>query len=197
MSVWIFDSQRQRDQQLALIKCAPCPHCRRCGALNRHGYLKGYAPQNTRHKIIRALRVYCSNRGNAAGCGRTFSLWVADKVKRLFLNTKELWEFLQQKANTGNTSKSFKQIHSPMTGSAAFRIWKRFLKAQSTIRTTLCSICQLPQQIHASVADTAPSVPSDIASWAQATIAHLKEAFKDSTLNPIAAYQVQTQRFFI
>lgn len=162
MSVWIFDSQRQRDLQLALIKCTPCLHCRRCDALNRHGYLKGYALQNTRHKTVCALRVYCSNRGNAAGCGRTFSLWVADKVKRLFLNSEELWQFLEQKANTGNTSKSFKQIHSPMTGSAAFRIWKRFLKAQSTIRTTLCAICQPPQHPHSPVSDTAPSVSADI-----------------------------------
>lgn len=187
MTVWIFASQEQRDERLAFLKCSPCPHCKYTGALNRHGFLKGYDEENFRQKAVRAVRVFCSNRGSNEGCGRTFSVWIADKVKRLFLDAVSLWEFLHQAATTGNKSQAFQQLGCSMGDSATYRIWKRFLQAQSAIRTALAAFCPQPKQ---------PTVGSSQCA-AQATVAHLQEAFKDSTLNPIAAYQVQTQSFFI
>lgn len=187
MAGWIFASQQQRDEQLAMLKCAPCPHCKHCGALNRHGYLKGYDEQNFKHKVVRALRVFCSNRGSAGGCGRTFSVWTADKVKRLFLDAQSLWLFLEQAAATGNKSRAFQTLGCSLSDSATYRIWKRFLKAQSTIRTMLVTLCPPPKQSPGNL----PQTP------AQSTIAHLKAACKHATLNPIAAYQAQMQSFFI
>ncbi len=187
MTVWIFASQEQRDGRLAFLKCSPCPHCKHTGALNRHGFLKGYDEQNFRQKAVRALRIFCSNRGSNEGCGRTFSVWIGDKVKRLFLDANRLWNFLHQAATTGNKSQAFQKLHCSMGDSATYRIWKRFLQAQSAIRTALATFCPQPKQ---------PAEGSS-QSAAQATVAHLQAAFKNSTLNPIAAYQVQTQSFFI
>lgn len=187
MTVWIFASQEQRDQRLAFLKCTPCPHCKHTGALNRHGFLNGYDEQNFKQKVVRALRVFCSNRGNASGCGRTFSVWIADKVKRLFLDAQSLWGFLQHAATSGNKSQAFQKLQCSMSDSATYRIWKRFLNAQAAIRTALTAFCPPPKQ-PAAGGGQCP---------AQATIAHLKEAFKDSKLNPIAAYQAATQCFFI
>ena len=187
MAVWIFASGEKRDARLALLKCTPCPHCRHAGALNRHGFLKGYDEQNFKQKAVRAIRVFCSNRGGAGGCGRTFSVWIADKVKRLFLDTQSLWQFLEQAATSGNKSRAFQTLRCSMSGSARYRIWKRFLSAQSVIRTALAAICSPPKQ---------PST-GDGRSAAQGTIAHLREAFNASALNPIAAYQAATQSFFI
>ncbi|WP_146521582.1 hypothetical protein [Stieleria varia] len=50
--------------------------------MNRHGVLKGYDEQDFKHKSIRAKRIFCSNRGNANGCGKTFSVWIAAKAAR-------------------------------------------------------------------------------------------------------------------
>jgi hypothetical protein len=36
-------------------------------------------------RAARAVRVFCSNRHLAIGCGRTFSLWTANRIKHLFL----------------------------------------------------------------------------------------------------------------
>ena len=185
--MWIFTSQEQRDEQLGFLKCSPCPHCKQTGALNRHGFLRGYDEENFRQKAVRALRVFCSNRGSNQGCGRTFSVWISDKVKRLFLDAKSLWEFLHQAATTGNKSQAFQKLGCSMGDSAVYRIWKRFLQAQSTIRTALAAICPPPRQTTESSSQCA----------VQATVAHLQQAFNDSELNPIAAYQVQTQSFFI
>lgn len=166
--------------------------------MNRHGFLKGYDELNFTQKAVRAIRVSCSNRGGNLGCGRTFSVWIADKVKRLFLDTKSLWQFLHQAATTGNISQAFHKLDSSMADSAVYRIWKRFLQAQSTIRTALTAICSPPKL------STAGDLPDHTPhQTAQATIAHLQEAFNDSTLaalrslNPIEAYQVKTQSFFI
>ena len=187
MVVWIFASPQQRDDQLARLKGYRCPHCKHAGALNRHGYLKGYDEKNFKQKAIRALRVFCSGRGNARGCGRTFSVWIAQKVKRLFLDAQSLWRFLQTAAESGNRSRAFAELRSSLGHSATYRIWKRFLKSQSAIRTTLAAICSPPKSTD----------DGGCRSAAQATIAHLKEAFKEAALNPIAAYQAATQRFFI
>jgi hypothetical protein len=74
-----------------------------------------------------------------------------------------------------------------MGESATYRIWKRFLQAQSAIRTALAAFCPPPKQSTVGSSQCA----------AQATVTHLKEAFKDSPLNPIAAFQVRTQSFII
>ncbi|TWT55999.1 hypothetical protein [Allorhodopirellula solitaria] len=189
--MWIFASKEQRDRRLALLKCLPCPHCKHTGALNRHGFLKGYDELNFKQKAIRAIRVFCSDRANAGGCGRTFSVWIADKVKRLFLDTDSLWQFLEQAATTGSKSQAFRDLQSSLSDSAPYRIWKRFLQAQAAIRTALTAIGPPPKHVHQD------GVPSPAQSAAQGTIAHLKAAFQDSSSNPIAAFQNATQRFFI
>lgn len=187
VTVWIFASQELREQKLALLKCSPCPHCKHSGALNRHGFLKGYDENHFKQKSVRAIRIFCSNRVSAGGCGRTFSVWIVDKVIRLHLDAQRLWQFLERAAGSGNKSGALQTLKCDMSGSAAYRIWKRFLHAQSVIRTALVAICPPPKQ----------QADNGYTTAAQATIDHLKEAFKESTLNPIAAYQAATQSFFI
>jgi hypothetical protein len=194
VTVWIFASREQRDGRLAFLKCEPCPYCRHTGALNRHGFLKGYDEQNFKQKTIRALRVFCSNRGKAGGCGRTFSVWIADQVKRLFLDAQSLYRFLELAATSGNKSLAFRSLGSSMSHSATYRIWRRFLNAQSAIRTALTAFCPPPKQTRQTLLGEQPNTAM---SSARATLEHLGEAFKQSPLNPIAAYQDATQSFFI
>ncbi len=136
-----------------------------------------------RGKTIRAQRVFCNNRTRSAGCGRTFSVWTADKIKRLFLNADSLWEFLQQAALTGNQRQAFRSLESRLSDSAPYRIWRRFQRAQSAIRTALGTLCKPPQ-----IASGQP---------AQLTLAHLEAAFSQHPLGPIAAFQVTLQAFFV
>lgn len=186
MPARIFRDQAQRDAFLLNLKLTQCPHCKKVGTLNRHGFLRGYDEINLRQKNVRATRVFCSNRYQAAGCGRTFSVWIADKVKRLFLSTDKLWEFLGANAASGNKQKSFANLNCSMSDSAPYRIWKRFQNAQSDLRTALSTICPPPK-----IDNTQPGD-----SPAASTIAHLKEAFSGHTLPPIAAFQVTLGRFF-
>lgn len=182
----IFSAQTERDQFLLNLKLNECPHCKKVGTLNRHGFLRGYDENNLRHKTIRATRVFCSNRNQAAGCGRTFSVWIADKVKRLFLTAQQLWEFLQATAATGNKRQAFARLGSSMSDSAPYRIWKRFQKAQSDLRTALSTLCP-PPKIDSTQSGDSP---------ATSTLAHLSEAFSGHKLTPITAFQNTLQTFF-
>ena len=69
------------------LKQTPCPHCKVVGTLIRHGFLYGFDESNPQRKTVRARRIFCSNRHARRGCGRTFSVWFADKIRRLSLTT--------------------------------------------------------------------------------------------------------------
>jgi hypothetical protein len=186
VSARIFAAQTDREQFLLNLKLNPCPHCKQVGTLNRHGSLRGYDENNLRLKTIRAKRVFCSNRDRSTGCGRTFSVWTADKVKRLFLNANQLWEFLKQADATGNKRQAFTRLSSSMSNSAPYRIWKRFQIAQSDLRTALSTLCP-PPTINPDQQGNSPTT---------STLAHLSKAFSGLGLNPIAAFQSTLQTFF-
>lgn len=168
---------------LANLKTMACPHCKQVGSLIRHGVLQGYDPMHLRGRTVRARRVFCNNRNRSTGCGRTFSVWTADKIKRLFLSADCLWEFLQQAVRTGNKLRAFRNLESRLSDSAPYRIWKRFHQAQSAIRTALGTFCKPPEMTS--------EHPADL------TLAHLLAAFEQHPLGPIAAFQVTLQTFFV
>ena len=178
----ICDSQEEFEAVHAKLKTTACPHCKRVGDLIRHGYLHGYDEKHQRKKTVRAWRIFCSNRKQATGCGRTFSVWMADKIKRLLLTADALWAFLKQVVVTGNKFQAFRNLKSGLSDSAPYRIWKRFREAQSAIRTALGRLCKPPE-----VAAEQP---------AEHTLAHLEAAFADQPC-PITAFQVRLQTFFM
>ena len=170
---------------LAKLKITPCPHCNKTGFLNRHGSLLG-STLNLMGNVVRgarAVRVYCSERNNSSGCGRTLSVWTADKIKHLFLSADSLWQFLSNAVSSGNKLQAFRNLNCGLSDSATYHIWRRFLNAQVPIRTALLALCEPPPLI------------SDCS--AKLTIAHLAKAFKEHKLSPIAAFAATLQTFFI
>jgi hypothetical protein len=173
MCSWICSSQQECDELFSKLKLTPCPHCKTVGNLVKHGYLRGYDAQHLNVKTVRASRVFCSNRrANDCGCGRTFSVWIANKIKNLFLSTEQLWTFLNNAANSGNKLDAWRKLDCNLGPLAMYRIWRRFANAHAAIRTALSRICDPPQ------------INSD--SPAQLTLAHLQKAFKEYPLSPIA-----------
>ena len=183
MDARILSSNQELDGLYARLKLTPCPHCNQVGTLIKHGYLRGYDTNHQLNKTIRAARVYCSNRNRMTGCGRTFSIWLADKVKRLFFSANNLWTFLTQAVANNNKMAAFRSLNSGLSESAPYRIWKRFSLAQPAIRTALARICEPP--------------PIESQSAAELTLAHLQKAFEKHSLSPIAAFAVNFQKFFI
>ena len=179
----ICDTQEEVNAVLGKLKITACPHCKRVGRLIRHGVLRGHDESLSQKKSVRAYRVFCSNRNRATGCGRTFSVWLANKVKRLILKADNLWEFLKQAVLCGNKMHAFRSLNSGLSDSAPYRIWKRFQKAQSAIRTALCQLSKPP--------DIASERPCEL------TLAHLETTFEHHSLDPVSAFQATLQISFV
>lgn len=168
------------------LKLTPCPHCQVVGALIRHGVLRGYDEGSPRRRTVRARRVYCSNRHRRPGCGRTTSVWLADKVRRLSLTTRAVARFLQSAVAHGVAVAVRSVADGPRSDRTWQRLWRRFDLAQSRIRTALLA-CRPPP-------DTPP--PPARRPVAALVLAHLHAAFPDADC-PIAAFQHATRTFFV
>jgi hypothetical protein len=166
------------------LKATACPHCKVIGLLVLHGFLRGYDESSPREKTIRARRIFCSNRNNRQGCGRTFSVWIADKIRRLSLTAGCLWKFLQGIVADG-VSAAIRRVNCHLSDRQMQRIWKRFVLGQSLIRTALWPRCEPPE-----LPTESPQSP------AAEVLAHLQAAFPNSDC-PIADFQHAMRRFFV
>lgn len=167
------------------LKQTSCPHCKTVGMLIRHGVLTGFDDGNPQRQAIRARRVFCSNRHRRRGCGRTFSVWLADKIRRLSLTTRTLWTFLRR-AVVGTIAAATHATDCPRSDRTFQRIWKRFDRGQSAIRTALSGRGPPPEL---------PTEPACRLAAAQ-VLAHLRATFPHDDC-PIAAFQLATRSFFV
>ena len=183
MECWFYRGEQELLGIHERLKRTPCPHCKVVGALNRHGSLRGYDESSPRQKTVRARRVFCSNRNARPGCGRTFSLWLADKIRRVSLTAAGLHTFLKR-AVAGGIAAAVGGLECRLSDRTLQRLWARFHQGQSKIRTALAQRCKPPQPADA------PRTP------AAQTLAHLEAAFPDSVC-PIAAFQQALRTFFL
>jgi len=184
---WFY---RSAEEWLAIaqrLKQTPCPHCKVVGALIQHGFLYGFDESNPR-KTVRARRVFCSNRHARPGCGRTFSVWLADKIRRLSLTAGALWRFLQRAA-AGPIATAIRTATCHLSDRTWQRIWNRFNHGQSKIRTALSDLCPPPE-----LPPRSPPQPPQTP--AAQVLAHLQAAFPDADC-PIAAFQHSLRTFFV
>jgi hypothetical protein len=186
---WFFRSPGEWLAIAQRLKLTPCPHCKVVGTLIRHGCLYGFDPSGPKRETVRARRVFCSNRNARPGCGRTFSVWCADKIRRLSVTTNALWQFLQL-AIAGTIVAASRAVAARLSDRTWQRIWQRFGLAQSKIRTALYSRCRPPPE----------SLPRSSTNPTRLTaaevLAHLQAAFPDVHC-PIAAFQYDLNAFFI
>jgi hypothetical protein len=184
---WFFRGEDDWAVMDEKLKLTPCPHCQRVGTLIRHGYLYGFDESSPRRKTVRARRVLCSNRNARPGCGRTFSVWRADKIRRLSVTAGTLWRFLKRAA-AGSVVAAIHASHATpchLSDRTWQRIWKRFHLGQSKIRTALLTQCPPP-------ALPAQPTPRPVVQ----VLAHLQAAFAEADC-PIAAFQHTFRTFFV
>lgn len=179
---WFYRSDEEWSALAEPLKRTPCPHCKGVGTLIRHGFLRGFDETSPRCKTVRGRRVFCSNRNARPGCGRTFSVWSADKIRRLSLTAGSLWRFLQRAA-AGGIGAAIRDDPCHRSDRTWYRLWKRFDLGQSKIRTALLGRCPPPEL---------PAQPRPAAQ----VLAHLRAAFPDAPC-PIAAFQHALGTFFL
>jgi len=187
---WFYQNDQEWIGIVERLKITHCPHCNAMGTLNRHGVLYGFDnsndDSNTQQRTLRARRIFCSNRDRLRrGCGRTFSVWLAHKIRRFSLTTRTLLTFLQH-AVTGSISRAVQAVNYPRSERTFQRIWKRFDRAQSCIRTALLGRGPPPELPAASARRPVAAQVLD----------HLQASFPNTDC-PITAFQLATRSFFI
>lgn len=177
------------------LKLTPCPHCKVVGMLIRHGFLRGFDDGSPPRVTLCARRVFCSNRQARRGCGRTFSVRLADRIRRLVLTTGALWRFLRRAA-AGGIVAAIRAAECPLSDRTWQRLWKRFDQAQCMIRTALSTRCPPPQWPPLPPPAAPPSAATPRRPAAAQVLAHLHAAFPDADC-PIAAFQQTLQTPFV
>lgn len=182
---WFYRHEPEWAALVERLKLTPCPHCARVGTLNRHGSLTGFDDSSPRRKTVRARRLFCSNRGRRPGCGRTTSVWIADKIRRLSVTTRTLGTFLRRAVADGLAA-AIRAAPCHRSDRTWQRIWTRFDRAQSRIRTALWGRGPPPE---------GPPGPARRPAAAH-VLAHLHAAFPDADC-PLAAFQMATRSFVL
>ena len=182
---WFYRDECDWVALVERLKLTPCPHCNTVGTLNRHGDLHGYDDTSPRRKTVRGRRLFCSNRGRRPGCGRTVSVWITDRIRRLSVTTRTLGTFLRRAVADGIAA-AIRAAPNPRSDRTWQRLWRRFDRAQSRIRTALLARGPPPEFPPGSV--RRPD--------AAQLLAHLHATFPDAD-SPLAAFQQATRSFVL
>lgn len=131
-----MEAYRQR------VKLVPCPHCRRVGGLNAHGFLRGYAERG-QARIVRGRRFFCSNRHHRPGCGRTFSVLLCRLLRGFVVGTETLRQFVDAVCRGMTRGRAWATCGTLSPG-AGYRLWRRFCRAGPHLRTCLLRCAEPP-----------------------------------------------------
>ena len=139
----------------------------------------GYNDESDQPGTIRGRRIFCSNRNNRNGCGRTITILKVCFIKGLTFTAKTIWSLLHTLSKGFNKMASYTVRTVIVSNTSLYRLFKRFKLCQSKIRTYLCSI----------------PPPTDSPDPMIQTILHLKQQFSTEQC-PVSAFQYTFQTSF-
>ena len=188
---WFYRNEADWTAIVERLKLTPCPHCKVVGMLIRHGVLVGFDDGSSR-RTVRAKRIFCSNRHLRCGCGRTVSVWFAEKIRRLSLTAHTVWTFLKRAILGNNIAAAIRETNAPREAGYSRcdrlfrRVWKRFRRNQLAIRTALLS------------RGPPPELPAACFRWPAEVqvLTHLQAAFPHADC-PVTAFQLATGSFLL
>ena len=160
----------------------PCPHCHTTGCLNRHG-LRTRFDQKTGKNSISNARVYCNNRGNMRGCGRTYPVFLIDRLYGYIVSCQTLWAFLLQLLAGHTIKDAWESCNSTFCLDTGYKLRQAFIRNQPHIRTLL-NRTGPPQNLN------------HISDPLLQTIRHMDSAFSSSSC-PISAFHLKFETPFM
>jgi hypothetical protein len=152
------------------------------GTLNRHSRCFGIDPLKTTGKRLRGQRVFCSNRGQRGGCGRTFCLVFAEVFPRHTFPASLLWPLWVGLLDGTSLQAAAESLRLPFALETVYH-WRRKLRRQvDRLRVLLCGLCP-------------PAASAQADPWLQ-TVEHLRQVFPRSGCPP-AEFQLHFQQPFV
>jgi hypothetical protein len=175
-----YDSEEGFTEIHRALKITQCPFCKLFGFLILHGYLRGYDETGSDPESRRGHRIFCSNRKNRIGCGKTFSIILKSLLKHFFIRAATIWKFFSHIAKGLPKNKASQETGSIPYSSSGYRLFRRFKANQTYLKTKLFSVCEPPSSLKDD-----PTIQ---------TILHLEKAFPSG--DPISDFQLYFQSSF-
>ena len=126
--------------------------------------------------------MYCSSRGQRGGCGKTFSLVLADILPRHTLTASLVWRWLVEVLAGLSLKAAAEKRRLPFALETVYRLRRGLRQCLASVRTRLCREQSPPVSTH-----TDPLLQ---------TVEQLRAVFPDHECPP-AAFQLRFQRPFL
>lgn len=161
---------------LLTLKLLRCPHCDCAASLNRHSLLYGNdLDASANQQYVRGQRVFCSDRGQRGGCGRTFAVFLADVLPRFTVTATVLWQLLALLPGSGSVLSAIQALGSAFADPTLYHLLARLRGRLDAMRVWLCRRVPAPR-----CSSSDPLVQ---------TVAHFQAAFPDAAC-PLRQFQV-------
>lgn len=131
------------------LKSRGCPFCELMGALNRHSRMYGNDPEANAGRCTRGQRVFCSDRGQQRGCGRTFPVLFAWVLPRHSFTATLLWQAVQQWLGGLSRKASWQTVTTPLALDSFYHLLQRLRRRLTPLRTVLAASHRPPNSRHA------------------------------------------------
>jgi hypothetical protein len=164
------------------LKQSSCPHCGCAGTLNRHSHSLGNDPTVADGQTVRGQRVFCSNRGQRDGCGRTFMLCLAEVLPRHTLTASLVWPWLVKLLAGLSLKAAVEKLRSPFALETIYRLRRKLRQRLDSLRMRLYR-------------EQKPPVSGQADPLLQ-TVEHLQVAFPRSECPPVD-FQLRFQHPFL
>lgn len=150
--------------------------------MNRHSRSLGNDPNAADGETFRGQRVFCSNRGQRGGCGRTFALFLADVLPRHTVPASLVWPWLVKLLAGLSVQAATETLRLPFALETLYRLRRRLGRRLEAVRTRLWR-------------EQSPPVSGQADPLLQ-TVAHLQTVFPGSACPP-AEFQRHFQQPFL
>jgi hypothetical protein len=172
-------SLKELGEYALLLKQLCCPFCVAAETLNRHSKLYGNDPESHQGEPRqRGQRVWCCPRGQRGGCGRSFSIYLAEVLPRHTLRASMLWRLLERLPGGGSIRSVFQALRLPLALESVYHLLHRLRERLSALRAGLSREQKPPAS-----SQTDPLLQ---------TVEHLRQLFAQSEC-PCAEFQLHFQ----
>ena len=97
----------------------------------------------------RGQRVFCSNRGQRGGCGRTFSILRAEVLPRHTITASLVWPWLAQLLAGLSLKAAVEKLRLPFALETVYRLRRQLRRQLDRLRSLLCREQKPPSRTHA------------------------------------------------
>ena len=122
--------------------------------------------------------MFCSDRGQRGGCGRTFAVFLAEVLPRHTARASDLWPLLEELLSGSSVKGAVETLRLPFALETFYHLLSRLRGRLDVLR---CRLCRRQKSPESSQADSLLQ-----------TVEHLRSVFK-GVVCPVSEFQVVFQ----